>query len=99
MDLLPVILFQLGNKYNYIKYIKKLSREAITREFPNNSSKINKVLFLFTNILFEKPCQLKLILLKLLSTGFTLSLRFITLKQFKMLSGVVQVFLKFLPES
>ena len=49
-------------------------------------------IFLFTNILVEKPCQLKLILLKLLSFGFTLSLRFITLKQFKMLCGVVQVF-------
>ena len=48
--------------------------------------------FLFTNIPVEKPCQLKLILLKLLSSGFTLSHRFITLKQFKMLSGVVQVF-------
>ena len=32
------------------------------------------------------------VLLKLLSSGFTLSLRFITLKQFKMLPGVVQVF-------
>jgi len=32
-------------------------------------------------------------LLKLLSSRFSLSLRFITLKQFKMLSGVVQLFL------
>jgi hypothetical protein len=31
-------------------------------------------------------------LLKLLSSGFSLSLRFITLKQFKILSGVIQVF-------
>ena len=36
------------------------------------------------------------ILLKLLSPGFSLSLRFIRLKQFKMLSGVVQVSLKIL---
>ena len=90
--------FPIQRKNRFQQFYIRLENKCTAVGFGNRPTyifrfyAITRHIYLFTNILVEKPCQLKLILLQLLSSGFTLSLRFITLKQFKMLSGVVQVF-------
>ena len=77
-NVIQEFLFYVKLLYNFQK--KKHCFLVLISKYVLNNTLIQLVEF--TNILIEKPCQLKLILLKLLSSGFSLSLRFITLKQF-----------------